>query len=138
MIIDEIKKANIEAMKARDANARGAYSIVITRYQALLTSGSGTTPTDNDVIHIIQKFAKELDEEKEGYVKAGRDEQAKAIDAQKAAISRFLPKQLSEEEVKAIIMSLEDKSVPSIMKHFKTNYAGQVDMGLVSKVARGL
>ena len=128
MLIDELRKANIAAMKAHDTEARGAYSIVITRYQALLTSGSGVAPTDADLIHILQKFAKELDEEKEGYVKAGRTEQAEATEKQKQAIVSFLPKQLSEEE----------KSMPAVMKHFKTNYAGQVDMGLVSKVARGL
>ena len=102
------------------------------------TSGTGVAPTDADLIHILQKFAKELDEEKEGYVKAGRTEQAEATEKQKQAIVSFLPKQLSEEEVRKIYASLEDKSMPAVMKHFKTNYAGQVDMGLVSKVARGL
>ena len=138
MLIDEIRKANIAAMKAHDTEARGAYSIVITRYQALLTSGTGVAPTDADLIHILQNFAPELDEEKEGYVKAGRTEQAEATEKQKQAIVSFLPKQLSEEEVRKIYASLEDKSMPAVMKHFKTNYAGQVDMGLVSKVARGL
>ena len=59
MLIDEIRKANIAAMKAHDTEARGAYSIVITRYQALLTSGTGVAPTDADLIHILQKFSKD-------------------------------------------------------------------------------
>ena len=37
-----------------------------------------------------------------------------------------------------IINSLEDKSVPSVMKHFKMNYAGQVDMSLVNSILRSL
>ena len=41
MLIDEIKKANIEAMKARDVDARSAYSIVMSRYTELKTNGSG-------------------------------------------------------------------------------------------------
>ena len=41
MLIDQIKKANIQAMKDRDVVARGAYSILISRYQEALTSGSG-------------------------------------------------------------------------------------------------
>ena len=60
------------------------------------------------------------------------------IDAQKEAIASFLPKQLSEEEIREIIASLPDKSIPLVMKHFSANYKGQCDMGLVSKVARSL
>ena len=138
MLIDQIKKANIEAMKAKDADRRAIYSIVITRYQTLATSGKAGELGDADVIQIIQKLGKELDEEKEGYVKAGRSESAAKIDAQKEAIASFLPKQLSEEEIKEIIASLPDKSIPLVMKHFSANYKGQCDMGLVSKVARSL
>ena len=136
MLIDQIKKANIEAMKAKDADRRAIYSIVITRYQTLATSGKAGELGDADVIQIIQKLGKELDEEKEGYVKAGRAESAAKIDAQKEAIASFLPKQLSEEEIREIIASLPDKSIPLVMKHFSANYKGQCDMGLVSKVAR--
>jgi uncharacterized protein YqeY len=138
MLIDQIKKANIEAMKAKDADRRAIYSIVITRYQTLATSGKAQELGDADVIQIIQKLGKELDEEKEGYVKAGRSESAAKIDAQKEAIASFLPKQLSEEEIREIIASLPDKSIPLVMKHFSANYKGQCDMGLVSKVARSL
>ena len=137
MLIDDIKKANLEAMKAHDANKRSAYSILIARYTELKTSGSGNEVTDADVIKLIQKLGKELDEEKDTYLKAGRAEQAQDIDAQKAALTPFLPKQMGEEKIKNIIASLDDKSLPNVMKHFKANYAGQVDMGLVSKIARG-
>lgn len=136
MLIDEIKKGNIEAMKAHDQNSRSVYSILLSRYMEKKTSGTSKEITDADVLAMIQKLGKELDEEKEGYLKVGREEQAKAIDAQKAALTKYLPKQLSEEEIKTIILSLSDKSVPSVMKHFKTNYSGQCDMGLVSKIAR--
>ena len=43
---------------------------------------------------------------------------------------------LSVDEIKEVINSLEDKSVPSVMKHFKSEFAGKVDMGLVNKVLR--
>lgn len=137
MIIDDIKKANIEAMKAHDAASRSAYSILISRYTELKTSAAGKEVNDTDVIHLIQKLGKELDEERNGYLSANRAEQAANVEAQKKALARFLPKMLSEEEIKAIIASIEDKSLPNIMKHFKANYEGKVDMGLVSKIARG-
>ena len=43
---------------------------------------------------------------------------------------------MSEEEIKAIIDAMEDKSIPAIMKKFKSEYAGKVDMGLVNRIAR--
>lgn len=136
MLIDEIKKANIEAMKRRDADARTAFSMVISRYQGLLTSGSGKEIGDADLVKIITKFCKELDEEYEQNTAMGRLEEANGIAKQKEAVEAFLPKMLSEEEIKKIIASLEDKSIPSVMKHFKANYDGKADMGLVSKLAR--
>ena len=44
---------------------------------------------------------------------------------------------MSEDEIRNIIANLEDKSMPSIMRHFKANFAGKVDMQLVNKIARG-
>lgn len=138
MIIDEIRKANVAAMKAHDANKRNAYAMVISRYQEAKTNGSGKEVGDAEVVRILQKFSKELEEEAKGYEEAGREESAQATREQLEAISAFLPKMMGEEEIKAIIASLNDKSMPAVMKHFKANYAGKVDMGLVCKIARGL
>lgn len=136
MLIDEIKKANMQAMKDHDADKRAAYSMVISRYQGLLTSGKGGEVKDEDIIAILMKFSKELEEEAEGYKNAGREGSYRSTLAQKEAVALFLPKLLSEEEIRQIIASLEDKPIPSVMKHFKANYAGKVDMSLVSKLAR--
>ena len=84
----------------------------------------------------MQKTIKELDEEKENYIKAGNSEQAQNIEMQKNLISIYLPKMMSEDEIRAEIKTLEDKSIPSIMKHFKANFNGKVDMGTVNKIAR--
>ena len=45
---------------------------------------------------------------------------------------------LSEDEIRKEIDSLEDKSIPSIMKHFKVNFQGKVDMALVNKIAKSI
>ena len=45
---------------------------------------------------------------------------------------------MSEEEVRSEIKKLDDKSMPSIMKHFKANFQGKEDMGMVNKIARSL
>lgn len=139
MLVDELSKANIEALKARDQVARAIYSVILSKYKAaaIELKAQGKEAGDADLVKIIQKTIKELDEEKESYLKAGRAEQAESIATQKALIEKYLPKLMSEEEIRKVIDGLEDKSMPSVMKHFKLNYDGKVDMSLVSKVARG-
>lgn len=139
MIIDELKKANIEALKNHDNEARASLSVAINRYMqvSIENKANKKETTDADTVRILTKLAKELDEEKAGYVTAGRTEQAAAIDKQKAVITKFLPQMMSEEDIRKEIASLEDKSIPSVMKHFKEKHAGQCDMGLVNKIARG-
>lgn len=138
MLINELEKANIEALKARDQVARAIYSVIISKYKAtaIELKAQGKEATDADLVKIITKAIKELDEEKEGYEKAGRVEEVKNIGTQKALIEKYLPKLMGEDEIRKIIASLEDKSMPSVMKHFKMNYDGQVDMSVVSKIAR--
>jgi uncharacterized protein len=138
MLIDDIRKANMEAMKAHDAATRSSLSQIVSRYVELKTNGSGKEVTDADVVKLIQKYDKELDEERASYLQANRPESVKEIDAQKAALVKFLPKLLSEDEIRKIYAGLADKSMPSVMKYFKANFDGKVDMSLVSKIARGL
>ena len=140
MLIDEIKKANIQAMKDRDSNARAILSIVINKYTTanIEAKAAGKELTDADMLAIIQKTIKELNDEADGYWKTGNAEKYDAIAYQRRVINAYLPKQLTEAEIKAEIDKLEDKSIPSIMKHFKANFAGQVDMSVVGRIARGV
>lgn len=138
MLINELEKDNITALKNKDKTARAVLSVVINKYRvnAIELKTQGKEAGDAELVKIINKVVKELDEEKAGYEKLGRKEQVEDINRQKAVISKYLPKLMSEDEIRAVIASLEDKSMPSVMKHFKTNYDGKVDMSLVSKIVR--
>lgn len=140
MILDEIKKANMLALKNKDQNARAVYSVVMTKaiLETVRKRESNEQFTDVDMIKIIQKTIKELTDESESYLKANNPAQAENINKQKDIISVYLPQMMSEEEIKNIILALPDKSIPSVMKHFKQNYAGKVDMSLVNKVLKSL
>lgn len=140
MIIDEIKKANIQAMKDRDTNARAIYSIVMNKHLVLSVDKKqkGEEVSDAETLSLIQKTIKELIEEKETYASAGRQEQVDSLSAQIAVLEKFLPQQMSAEEIKAEILKLEDKSIPAVMKHFKVNFAGKCDMKLVQDVLKTL
>lgn len=140
MIIEDIKKANIEAMRNKDSNLRTIYSVIINKYMQL-EIGSRTTGQkieDADVVKLIVKTIKELDEECANYEKVNNMEEVNNIKTQRAAISKYLPELLSKEKIKEIILTLEDKTVPSVMRHFKTNYNGQCDMKDVSEVLKSL
>ena len=140
MIIDEIKANNIKAMKERDNVTRGVLSIVMTKYKNMEVElrSQGKEIGDKEMLQIIQKTIKELADEKEGYVKVGNQERVDSLTKQEEVLQSYLPKQLGEEDIRKIILSLEDRSVPNVMKHFKMNYAGQVDMSLVNSILRSL
>lgn len=136
MLIDEIKQENITAMKEKNAVARNILGIVMNKYmlQAVEARATGKEVGDVELVKIIQKTIKELAEEKENYLKVGNTEEAEKIELQKNVIEKYLPKMLSEEEIEKIILGLEDKSVPSVMRFFKTNHNGNCDMKMVSTI----
>ncbi len=140
MLIDALKKASMEALKTKNKEARAALSVVINKYNlaAIELKTQGKEITDADLVSIIAKTLKELADEKEGFVKVNRPDRVEAIKVQEDTLKAYLPKMLSEDEIKEEILKLDDKSIPSVMKHFKQNFAGKVDMGLVNKVARSI
>ncbi|MBQ9795332.1 MAG: GatB/YqeY domain-containing protein [Clostridia bacterium] len=138
MIIDEIKKDNVQAMKDKNTLARAIYGVVMNKVLLanIEAKKDGKELSDVDVVQILQKTIKELTEEKENYVKAGNNVEAENIEKQKEILTKYLPQMMSEDEIRNIIAGLPDKSIPSVMKHFKANYAGKVDMSIVNKIAR--
>ena len=128
------------ALKNKDANKRAVYSIVINKYNLLgiELKAKGKEIGDAEMLQVIQKVIKELEEEKSSYLAGGREEKANEVTAQMDCLKGYLPKLMSEEEIKNVILTLEDRSVPAVMKHFKQNYNGKCDMGLVNRVLKSL
>lgn len=140
MLQDDIKKARIEAMKAKDKTTLNVLSVVLNKIMLATIDKreKGETLTDADVVGILQKTVKELGDEREGFVKADRPEKVAELDAQIATVNGFLPKMMSAEEIAAVIMTLEDKSVPAVMRYFKAEYAGKCEMRTVSEVLKNI
>lgn len=138
MIEEQIKKANIEAMKNKDSVARAFYSVLMNKIllEKIARRESGKELVDADISNIIQKLIKELNDEKDNYQKVGNAEEVSKIERQIEIASAYLPKMLSKDEIKEIISGLEDKSIPTVMKHFKANFNGQVDMRLVQEALK--
>ena len=140
MLYDEIKKANVQAMKDKDSEARSFYSVILNKImlENIKKREKGGEVNDEDIANILNKTIKELDEEKQNYAKVGNTQEVENIDKQIEIAKKYLPKQLSREEIEKIIKSLDDKSIGSVMKHFKLNYNGKCDMKLVQEVLKGI
>lgn len=138
MLYDEIKKANILAMKEKDSVARSFYSVLLNKImlENIKKREKGEEVADADIFNILQKTIKELEEEKANYSKVGNNEEVEVISKQIEIAKKYLPKLLSRDEIKEIILSLPDKSIPFVMKHFKINYNGLCDMRVVQEVLR--
>lgn len=140
MLYEEIKKANVQAMKDKDAVARSFYSVFLNKIKLreIDKRTTGGELVDGDIVNILQKTLKELEEEKVNYEKVGNQEEVEKIAKQMTIAEKYLPKQMSEEEIKAEILSLADRSIPNVMKHFKANFNGKCDMKKVQEVLKGL
>ena len=140
MIYQQLKEANVAALKNHDANARAILSVLLNKIKLVEIEKrtANADLTDADVVAVLQKTLKELDEEKQAFERAGRTENVQALNAQIAFVSEYLPKMMTDEEIKAEILALSDKSVPSVMKHFKANFAGKCDMHRVQEVLKSL
>ena len=140
MLFQDLKKENVVAMKNKDAIARSILSVVINKCMLVEVEKrtKGEDLVDADVVQVLQKTMKELEEEKENYAKVGNLQEVETLEKQKLFLTKFLPKMLSVDEIKDEINKLTDKTIPSIMKHFKTNFTGKCDMREVNKIAQEL
>lgn len=138
MLFQDIKKANIEALKSKNSNARAIYSVLINKCMLLEINKreKGEELVDADVVSLIQKTLKELEDETSNFLKVNNLTKVETLKEQAEYLKTFLPKMLSEEEIKKEIDGLDDKSIPNVMKYFKTNFAGKCDMSKVSQIAK--
>lgn len=137
MLVDIVKQDMITAWKAKEVLKKETLSFLLSKIKNRAIELKVEALPDNEVLAIIQKMVKELNDETDSFCKADRHDKASEIMQQVAFIYNYLPSQLTEDEIRYIIHDQSLSGVPEIMKYFKTYYAGQVDMALVNKIARG-
>jgi uncharacterized protein YqeY len=126
---DQINDALKEAMKARNERAVSTLRMVNSALKNadIEARTTGKPLDDAAVLSILQKMIKQRQESVELYQKGGRADLVKQEQDEIAIISAYLPKQMSEDEVKTAI----DAAVA------ETGAAGMKDMGKVIGVLRG-
>lgn len=136
MLQTQIKNDMIKSWKAGDLQVKAVLSLLLGKIKNKCIDNKVEELPDSEVLTLIQKFLKELEDERDSFDKAGRGEKVQELTFQINIVQDYLPQQLSEDEIQIEISKLDDKSMKSIMTYFKTNYLGRVDMSLVSKIAR--
>jgi uncharacterized protein YqeY len=146
MIRDDIKAAQIAAMKAGDKETRNAVSLIQAAVKNRdIEARTGKAPEDDDslVIEVLQKMVKQRRESIEMYEKGGRQELADAEKAEVAVIERFLPAQMSEAETAAAIEAIKVelgasgmKDMGRVMAELKARHAQTLDMSKASGLVK--
>ena len=106
MLRDDINDAVKEAMKAKNERKLGTLRMVNSTIKNadIEARGQGKPPlSDAELLSVLQKMIKQRQEAVELYDRGGRAELAAQERAEIAIISAYLPKQMSEDEVKAAI-----------------------------------
>ncbi len=146
MIRDDIKAAQIAAMKAGDKAARGAISLMQAAIKNRdIEARTGKAPDDDDalVVEVLQKMIKQRRESITMYEQGGRAELAAAEAAEVEVIERFLPKQMSEAETAAAIAAIKAeigaegmKDMGRLMAELKARHATTLDMSKASGLVK--
>src|SRR5688500_13261820 len=147
MIRDSIKQALTGAMKAGDKPRVGTLRLVQSelKNRDIELRGAKDPPADDDVIvtGVLQKMIKQRRESIDMYQKGGREELAEVEAAEVAVIEEFLPRQMSDEEIGALVDGLvaetgagSVKDMGRVMALIKERHSGQLDLSKASQMVK--
>lgn len=115
------------AIRERDQLRAGTLRLALTAITTEEVSGKEARElTDDEVLKVLAKEAKKRKEAATAYAEAGRTELAEREEAERAVLEAYLPAQLSDEELEAIVARAVEE----------TGATGMPQMGQVMKVAQ--
>jgi uncharacterized protein YqeY len=143
---DDINNALKEAMKAKDERRVSTLRLVNSTLKNadIEARGQGKEPLGDDgVLGVLQKMIKQRTESADLYDKGARPELAQQEREEIAIIAAYLPKQMSEDEVKAAIAAeiaatgaAGVKDMGKVIGALKGKFAGKMDFGKVSALVK--
>lgn len=145
-LFDIISNDIKEAMKAKDKVALDTLrNIKKVLLEAKTAPGAGDTVSDETAIKLIQKLVKQGKESAELYSSQNRPELAAEELAQVAVMERYLPKQMSEEEVTAALKEIiaqtgakGPQEMGKVMGVATKQLAGKAEGRLISTIVKQL
>ena len=146
MLREAINNAVKDAMKAKDERKLSTLRMINSTIKNadIEARGQGKPPlADGDLLSVLQKMIKQRHEAVELYEKGGRAELAAQEREEIAVISAYLPKQMSDDEVKAAIAAaIKDtgaagmKDMGKVIGALKAKYTGQMDFAKASGLVK--
>ena len=145
MLEKKIQEDLFAAMKSHDEAMVSALRSVKTAIQNEKTNGKFHELTDADIVKLIHKQIKQRSEAEEIYRNAGREELANKEQDERLVLETYVPKMLSESELKTIVeyMLVElnvssIKDMGKVMAELNKRYAGSVDGRIASGIIKDL
>jgi uncharacterized protein len=147
---EDIMAATKEAMKAGDkkrlSTLRLMSSAIKDKDINSRTDGHDSVLTaDSGIVELFAKMVKQRQESVAVYEQGGRPELAQNERDEIAIIQSFMPKQLSDDEAKAVVAEVikavgatSVKDMGKVMAELKAKYAGQMDMAKAGAVVKGM
>ena len=142
MLRDELKQAQISAMKAGDKERLGAVRLILAKVKDRdIEQRTSAKPVEDDalVIDVLQKMVKQRRESIELYEKGGREELAAIERGELGVIEEFLPRQMDEAETRAAIDAIKAelgaaglKDMGRVMAELKARHGTVLDIGRAS------
>lgn len=145
MGLKETLKADLTtAMKARDEVASSTIRMILTAITNEEVAGKeAKTLSDAEIITVLSREMKKRREAAEAFDAAGRADKAASEKAEGEIIAKYLPAQMSEDEIKKLIVETITKvgaSSPAdmgkVMGAIKGEVAGKADGALVSSLVK--
>jgi uncharacterized protein len=143
---DQINDALKEAMKAKNERAVSTLRMVNSSLKNadIEARGAGKGPLgDAELLALLQKMIKQRQESVALYEQGGRADLVRQEQEEIAIISAYLPKQMSEPEMKAAIEAAVKETGAAGMKDMgkvigllRGKYAGQMDMARASAMVK--
>ena len=129
-LLETIKEKQIAARKAQSTDA--SLLTTLLGEAAMVGKNAGRETTDQEVVAVVKKFIKNLDETIDALMQRGQNTHAFMME--RALLEQFLPVQMTESAIRNVAAQLG--SMPEFMKYLKENYAGQYDGKVASTIAK--
>ncbi len=141
---EEMKKAMIAKEQRRLSTIRLILSALKDRDIAARPSGVTDGIPEDQILSMLSGMVKQRRESIEQYEKGNRPDLVQQEAEEITVIESFMPKQMSEDEVKAVVEKIiaetgatSVKDLGKVMAELKSKYAGQMDFSKASALAKG-
>ena len=147
MLRTEIKDAYKTAMKAKETLAVSTLRLILAALKdrdiAARSKGNMDGIAEGEILTLLQSMIKQRRDSIEAYEKGGRMELAQQEAGEIAVIERFLPAQMSDDEIDEAVGELVSeleatslKDMGKVMSAMKERFAGKMDFGKASAVVK--